>query len=315
MSSGHDFVGIGYCGLDTLCMVPHIPIDEKVQISRLLIQGGGPAATATVAAARLGLRAVFVGAVGDDDRGGAILHEFEREGVDTGYISRRPGAESAAAFCWVEEASGRRSIAWTRGSAEAVRADELCVELAASAGVIHLDGHQAAAAMRAAEVAQDRGIPVFLDAGSVLPGIAELMARCDVVIASQTFARRFTGQDSPEKAVRALRECGSRWTGVTLGTAGSLGYDGERLVRAGSFPVTVVDTTGAGDVYHGAFAAEYLELLRAGHDVPDMGQCMRFAAAAAALKCRRLGGRSGIPSRQDVVGFLASQPREVQVLS
>ncbi|MBN2452590.1 MAG: hypothetical protein JXR77_19560 [Lentisphaeria bacterium] len=308
MERQHDFVGIGFGGLDTLCILPHIPMDEKVAIRRLLIQGGGPAATATVTAARLGLRTAFVGAVGDDEAGRAILREFALEGVDTGGVVCRSGAASPAAYCWVEESTGRRSIAWTSGSAAPVRVEELAVDLVRGAGVVHLDGHQTEAALRAAEIARGAGIPVFLDAGSLLPRVDEVLARCDVAIASESFARRFTGEGAPEDAVRALRERGPRWTGVTLGAAGSIAFDGARLLRMESFPVAVVDTTGAGDVYHGAFAARFLSLWHGAREWPDLGECMRFAAAVAALKCRAFGGRSGIPASKEAVAFLATCP-------
>jgi len=188
-----DLLGIGYCGLDTLCLVPRIPIDDKVQISRSLTQGGGPAATATVAAARLGLTGAFFGVVGDDARGDAILQAFADETVCTDHIRRRPQAESAAAFCWIEETTGKRSIAWTHGTAAALCADDVSPDLVHSARALHLDGHQTHAAIRAAEIAHAAGIPVFLDAGTIVPGIENIIALCTVVIASEAFAGAFTG--------------------------------------------------------------------------------------------------------------------------
>ena len=298
-----DILGIGYCGLDTLCLLPRIPLDDKVQISRTLVQGGGPAATATVAAARLGLDTAFLGVVGDDTRAEAVLQAFAKEGVDTQHVARRDGAESAAAFCWIDETTGKRSIAWSHGTAPALAADEVPAGLVRSTRALHFDGHQTAAAIRSAEIAKEENIPVFLDAGTIVPDIEELLSLCTVVIASQAFAKRFTGIDDPEEALRHLHGLGPQWTGITQGPAGSLGFDGERIVFEGQFPVEVVDTTGAGDVYHGGFASRYVQSLKNGN-APDLRDCMRFATITAGLKCRQLGGRTGIPSQDEVIQHL-----------
>lgn len=300
-----DIFGLGYCGLDTLCVVPRIPVDDKVQILQTLVQGGGPAATAMVTAARLGLRAAFLGVIGDDARGAAIVGEFEKDSVSTEHMRRRVGAESAAAFCWIEAATGKRSIAWTHGSAPALLPAELPVELLCSARALHCDGHQTHAAIHAAAIAQAHAIPVFLDAGTIVPGIEDLIALCNVVIASEAFARKFTGRNDLEDAIRHLHGLGPQWTGATLGTAGSVGFDGQSIHRVRSFPVDVVDTTGAGDVYHGAFAARYMEQR---DSVPNMEDCMRFATVVAGLKCRALGGRTSIPTRQEAAEAMACWP-------
>ena len=111
-----DFVGLGFCSNDYLSLLPEIPLDHKVQILEHLIQGGGPAATATVAAARLGVRTAFISMVGDDDAGNRILADLETEGIDTSAMIRRPGSTSPVAYCWIDQPTGKRSIAWTRGS-------------------------------------------------------------------------------------------------------------------------------------------------------------------------------------------------------
>jgi len=294
-----DILGLGFCGLDTLCLVPSIPLDSKVEISHMLIQGGGPAATATVTASRLGLRTAFAGVTGDDDRGTAILREFDREGVNTDGVLRRSGCTSPAAFCWVEETNGSRSIAWTHGDVDPLGPDELRPDMVLSAKALQLDGHQTDAAIRSADLANAAGMLVFLDAGTLVPRIGELISRCTVVIASLDFAQRFTGSSDPEAALRALRRLGPAWTGVTMGAEGSVGFDGSDVLHQGIFPVPVVDTTGAGDVYHGAFAARYVECASTG-DGPDLRDCMRFASVAAGLKCRSLGGRTGIPDRAEL---------------
>ena len=282
-------IGIGYCGMDYLCVLPHIPLDDKVEIGESLIQGGGPAVTAVVAAARLGAETAFFGVVGDDERGAQIVRGIAAEGIDTAGVKIRKNAESPAAFCWIEQQSGKRSIAWTRGTARPLTPRELGRDQIRACDVLHLDGHQTQAALAGAAFARKHGVCVSIDAGTLVPGIDDLLVLSDIVIASERFAARYTGSRSPETAVRKLFAAGRRFAGVTLGKRGSIGFDGTRILHCPPFEVPrVVDTTGAGDTYHGAFA------FAAAQGRP-WEACMRFATVVAALKCTRLGGRTAIP--------------------
>ncbi len=292
-----DFLGLGYCGLDYLSILPRIPVDDKVEIIQHLVQGGGPAATATYAACRLGAHAGFIGATGDDDRGETIRSELSAAGIDLSGLAVQAGAESGLALAWVEQASGRRSIAWTRGTVQPLPENQVSLEQIRRARLLHLDGHHTVAAIRAARLARESGSIVSLDAGSLLPRIEEVVAAAQLVIASEKFAAGFTGEAEPERAVRKLFGAGTSFAAVTMGERGSLGYDGRDFYSQPAFPVEVVDTTGAGDVFHGAFA--YRRVLGG-----DWRECLRFAAATAALKCRRFGGRTGIPNREEVESFL-----------
>ena len=289
--------GVGYCGMDYLCIVPYVPHDDKVELAESLIQGGGPCATALVAAARLGARAAFCGAVGDDERGAQIVGGLAAEGVDTRGVKIRRGSDSPAGFCWIEQKSGKRSIAWTRGSARPLTPRELDRDLIRNSRVLHLDGHQTQAALAAAKLARKSGVAVSLDAGTLVPKIDELLELADIVIASEKFALRYTGETRMDAAVKKLFSGARSFSAVTLGKAGSVGFDGKRLLRCPAFKVDVVDTTGAGDVFHGAFAFAYAS-------GKPWAECMRFAAAAAALKCTRFGGRTGIPDLKTTEKFL-----------
>ena len=292
--------GIGYCGMDYLCRVPHVPHDDKVELLESLIQGGGPCATAIVAAARLGADAAFGGTVGDDARGDQIMRGFADEGVDTRDVKVRRGAESPAGFCWIEQKSGTRSIAWTHGTARPLGPREIDHDRIAASHVLHLDGHQTQAALAAATLARSRGVLVSIDAGTLVPDIEALLARCDLVIASEKFAARSTGEASPGRALKKLFAGPCRFAAVTLGKAGSIGFDGKRLYKCPAFKVDVVDTTGAGDVYHGAFIFAYAR----GN---TWEACMRFATAVAALKCTKFGGRTGIPELKTAERFMRQQ--------
>lgn len=292
-----EMLGLGYCGLDYLCLVPRIPLDDKVEVIQSLIQGGGPAATATVAVARLGGSAGFVGAVGDDDRGRTILSGLSSAGVDTDSIIVCNQCESPSAYCWVEESTGKRSIAWHRGSLRSLSPDDIDEDLIAAARVLHLDGHHTQAAIRAAEIARNNDVTVSLDAGTILPGIEVLIELADIVIASEKFAVTYTAQSDAEEALKSLFTEDCRFAAVTSGSAGCIGFDGQTLYHQPAFDVQVVDTTGAGDVFHGAFLYRFLEQA-------DWQECMRFASAVSALKCTRLGGRTGIPTLSDAELFL-----------
>ncbi|MBQ7403817.1 MAG: hypothetical protein IJW05_10295 [Lentisphaeria bacterium] len=292
-----DFVGLGFCSNDYLAVLPEIPIDNKLQMLEHLVQGGGPAATAAVAAARLGVSAAFVGIVGDDDPGKRIISDFEMEGVSTDGMVIRPGAASAIAYCWIEQSTGKRSVAWTRGTLKELQADEVDPELIRNAKILHIDGHNPKAALAAAKEAKKHGVIVNLDAGTLRDGVPELLPYVTILIASELFARQYTGETDLEKALLKLGEIGAPVTGLTMGEQGSLMLDHGKILHCPAFKIEPVDTTGAGDVYHAAFGVRYLE-------TQDLMECMRFASAVSAIKCLKLGGRAGIPSRKEVDEFL-----------
>jgi sugar/nucleoside kinase (ribokinase family) len=299
MISQYAITGLGFCSWDYVCAIPRVPVDGKVQILRRQNQGGGPAATAVFAAQRLGAKTAFIGVTGDDEGGRGILAEFHACGVDTSAMKIRTRAESSVSFCWAEQATGHRSIAWAHGTALPLRPEEVDLAVVRASRALHLDGHQTFAALHAATAARDAGVVVCLDAGTVLPGIDELLGRCDIVIASERFAHEFTGCREVGDALKALHQRGPRLTVITEGARGSIGHDGRTFVRTPAFPVRVVDSTGAGDVYHGAFLCRHLE-------GGTLAESMRFASAAAALKCEDLGGRAGIPTRGRLDEFLST---------
>ena len=295
-----EIAGLGFGSIDYLCIVPHIPMDEKVGAIERLVQGGGAAPTAIVAASRLGARTAFIGAVGDDQEGKEIIRGLNREKVDTGYIQVKAGKESPVAYCWVEQKSGKRSIVWSKGTAMPLDAAAVDLDFISSLKLLHLDGHNTEAAIRAAKTAKANGVIVSLDAGTILPGIDVLVGLSDICIASEFFARKYTGEENIEKAVKKLFMTGKRIAAVTMGDKGVVALTRDGLIKKDAFKVPVVDTTGAGDVFHGAFAYAYIQ----GWSVD---KCFDFASATAAIKCTRLGGRTAIPTRKEVIKFLNQQ--------
>ena len=285
-------VGIGYCSWDHLCVLPSIPMDDKVKIITRAEQGGGPCATAIYAAAKLGSNCAFMSAAGNDATGDQIVGSLQALHVDTSCIARREAA-SPIAYCWVDEDSGKRSIAWTPGACAPLDPQtEVNFDIVKHAKILHLDGHQTQAALAAAKVANDNGVLVSIDAGTIVPHIDELLALCDIIIMSEKFALNYAHCTDPVNASHKLFTPGkTRFCGVTMGIRGSYGYDGTTDYFQPSFTVNVVDTTGAGDVYHGSFC-----------NAIDNGlgwqDAMRQATMTSALKCTALGGRTGIPDRK-----------------
>jgi sulfofructose kinase len=294
-----DVVGVGLCTLDYLGIVDRYPlIDEKTVTSNFVIQGGGITATAMVTVARLGGRASYIGKVGDDDFGKVIVAGLEQEGVSTQDMVVKPGDISPFSYIIVEKQSGKRTVIHTSGQFQLEAAD-VDRELIQSAGVVQVDAHHPGAALQAAIWANEAGVPVVMDAGSLQRGSIEIADRSDYLIVSQRFVRQLTGQDEPRQFIES--NAGRRaLTAVTLGDRGCLFVTGEDVFHQPAFTVDVVDTTGAGDVFHGAFSFGLAQ------GWPQR-KIIEFASAVAALKCTKLGGRTGIPSCNQVIQFLAAQ--------
>ena len=312
---GFDVVGLGCSALDYLGVVPRCPrLDEKIEMLNFTRQGGGPVATALVALSRLGASTSYVGKVGDDEAGKFILREFEKEGVDTSGVVIEKGASSLVAFCVAEKNTGKRTIFWHRGTCSGLDPRELNKQLILSAKFLHLDGHEIRAAIEAAKWAKakkidpvrhvDRtksnGVKVVLDPDLNLPEMEELVKLTDILIAPSNFARDFTKEEDYSKAAEKLFALGPEVVVITLGEKGCLCRSGKGMFTKPAFRVKVVDTTGAGDVFHGAFV---YGLLRGW----DLEKTAEFSNAASAIKCTKLGGRAGIPTLKQVEDFLASR--------
>jgi sugar/nucleoside kinase (ribokinase family) len=213
-----------------------------------------------------------------------------------------PGVTNQLAMVIVDGSSGERTILWHRPPEIATLPEELTAEKVARGRVLLIDGHDAPAAARAAELASERGIPVMLDAESVKEGTAEVVANTDILIASRDFPRAFTGAADMEQAFDLLRLAGPRVIGATLGSLGAIVMvaDGS-VVAAPSYRVDVVDTTGAGDVFHGAF----LHGLLAGWSVD---RTLAFSNAAAALNCAAPGARGGARDVREILALMERGP-------
>jgi len=296
-----DLVSIGYTAYDFLTVLPGLPEeDSKYEVDNLTIQGGGPAATAAVTARRLGLRVSFVGKVGDDYFGRMMLEELEREGVDVSCSVVEKGKTSQFAFIMINKSNASRTILWTRGDVSRLEAEEVNPGLVASSRVLLVDDLEPVAALKAASIARAEGVPVVIDAGSLREGVEELCRRCDYIVASEVFARQISRGGTIEEALEKIKSFGPREVVVTLGKRGCAALVDGEVVAFPGFDVDAVDTTGAGDVFHGAFAYGVL----AGWDIERV--CI-FSNAVAALKCTRVGGRAGIPDFNEALSLISSK--------
>ncbi len=301
----YDVVGLGCACLDFLGIVPGLPDqDEQVWMSHSTQQGGGMVSTALVTLSRLGVSTAFAGKIGNDMAGRVVKEEFDLYGVDSEHLVMAPGASTPVSMILVDESTGQRTI-MAGGSAVTMSPTEIPVKMIAGARCLHLDNTNRQAALAAARHARDSGVPVVLDADTVSPpdDIEALLRLTDYLIASRVFADEQTGVSEPAEAARALAGYGSAVTVVTLGEEGSFTCSRGRSFHTPAFPVEAVDTTGAGDVYHGAFI---FGLLREW----ELEKTAEFASAVAAMSCTRLGGRAGIPDVPGALDFLRDRGAE-----
>ena len=297
MSNAPDIVGIGVCTVDHLMTVPHMPGNNvNMKASAYLRQPGGLASCALVAAARLGARTKVIARVGDDDAGQYIRHELESEGVDTSKLIVRLGSESHVSLILVDERTGDRSIMTRPPTSEPIALREIKQEDITSAKVLFIDD-VTELTLQAARWAQESDMRVVLDPARPYAIIKQILPYVDVPIVPQQWAEAWMPGQPASAVVEALFQAGAKIAAVTLGARGSVlcWEGGTRHIPA--FKVDVVDTTGAGDAYHGAFMAALLQ----DWEAPRMA---RFASAVGSMNCRAMGGRAALPTRQDVDTFL-----------
>ena len=295
-----DVVGIGLNAIDYLCTIPRFPVPgEKLWMTGFSRQGGGQVATALVALSRWGLATMYVGNVGEDEHGILSLSLLREEGIDVALARTVPGAASQFAVILVQEDSGERTIVWERDARIRIRPEDIPRDEIRRSRAVLLDGHDVPASVEAARVARAARVPVVLDAEKVQEGTEDLLFACDHIVAASSFVAQLLPDVEPGAAVREIhRRFSPRTATVTLGPEGALGFDGRQTCRSWGIEVGAVDTTGAGDVFHAGF----LFALLAGRTFPEI---LAFGNAAAALSCRKVGGRAGIPFLDEIEEFVS----------
>jgi sulfofructose kinase len=292
---------VGHAVQDFVFSVPVLPDrGEKYRATRFETVGGGPAATAAAAIARLGGKALLAARVGDDVAAEMIVGELIRYGVDCSSVRRFAGCASSASAVIVD-ARGERMIVNNLDPSMPTDPSWLPSVAGVGAGAVLVDTRWPEGALTALTEARDAGLPAILDADRPIPPDGKLLRAATHVAFSADALADYSGIEDPRRALAEVAAGLPGWCCVTAGRAGVHVHARGRLLRFPAFEVPVVDTLGAGDVWHGAFALALAE----GRDETE---ATRFASAAAALKVQRSGGRAGAPLRAEVDTFLAARP-------
>ena len=296
MAQEWDVVGIGANSVDFVHLLPGYPQPfgsfAKMKIDRQEILCGGQTATAMCACARLGLRARYAGVTGTDENGRRVRQELSRRGIDLTDVIIRD-AQNQFAVILVDETNGDRIVLWDRDERLMMRERDIPVEAIAAARVLHVDDVDQAAAIRAAEVARQANVPTTSDIDRITERTGELIDAVSIPIFAEHVPSRVSGVNDHDGALRALRRPHHRLLCVTLGENGAMALDDSGVHYAPAFQVEAVDTTGAGDVFRAGFIYAMLR----GWPTDEI---LRFANAAAAVSCTRLGALGGIPSLEEV---------------
>ncbi len=303
MSTKFDVIGLGAATVDILSLVDHFPCREEVQEAQeITVQGGGPVATAMVTLARLGASTAMLDVIGDDWRGEVILNEFRRDEVCTDHLRRVTGATSATASVLVRQRDGARSIVFYPGTAPALSATDVSDQVIASAEILHVNGRHWEACLQACRYARESGVKVSFDGGAhrYNPEISQLIQLTNICIVARDFAEQYAHTTHVEQAAETLLIEGPELVVITDGVKGSWIYphEGSPFHQPAYLLPNVVDTTGCGDSYHGAFLFGLVRDF-------DLKQTAALASAVAALNTQKLGGRGGLPTFEEATEFLA----------
>ncbi|MEP0815183.1 MAG: hypothetical protein HRF49_11050 [bacterium] len=302
MSDLGKVIGVGHCTVDIICPFGSFPaLDRKTEIDRLEIQGGGPAANAMAALAKLGVRTAIVSRMGTDIFGQFARRDLLRRDIECTHLFMDRETRSPLSVVIACKEDATRTIVVYKGENREVEPAWLEPEWIATGAYLHIDGHQLPASLKLAKEFKQTGRPIMFDAGSWRDGTEELLSLADTVIASRDFASRLSSD--PKEALVRLAGYGAKFCAITLGADGCIGRDADgAIVESRGFAVEARDTTGAGDVFHGAYI--YAEL--SGYEFVER---LEFANAAAAMKCRELGARGGLPAADEVREFIERSGR------
>jgi sugar/nucleoside kinase (ribokinase family) len=307
VSAPFDVVGVGLNATDTVIVAPRFPAyGGKAPFTREFYSPGGQVATAMVTCAGLGLRAKYIGTTGDDERGRIQMESLRESGVNIDHVQQRQNCPNQSAYIIVDESTGERTIFWSRPECLAIAPDAITEDQIACARLLHIDAHDTAAVEKAARIARGHGIPVTVDVDTIYAGFERVLPLADYLIASAEFPRRWTGIDDPFAALEKIqRQSGMRVAAMTLGAHGALALSEGRFTYSPAFIVNCIDTTGAGDVFHGAFCYSVLQQM-------PLADALEFSNAMAALNCTAFGARGHIATGEEARGLTARGERRSQ---
>jgi sulfofructose kinase len=296
-----DILGIGHTAYDTFCAVGKMPVpDTECWLDAVENQGGGAAAQAVVTAARLGMRTAFAGSVGDDSAGRYLARDFRKEKVDIGCLAVQKGKETSKAFIVTESSSGRRTLFVYAGTLSELHLNDRTRKAIKNSRCVHLDATTFGMAEESADFARGCGVPVSLDGCEIEAdhdATARLVSKVDILITNESYPTLLTGLKDDDEALVALAKAGPRIVISTKGSKGCRLVEGTSIKAYPAYKIKVLDTTGAGDVFHGAFLSAQLK----GWSIDDS---VKFASACSAINCLALGGRKGIPSLKEAQDFI-----------
>jgi sugar/nucleoside kinase (ribokinase family) len=300
LSRACDVLGIGLNATDTLLLVKEFPpYAGKVAFDREMLSPGGQVATAIVCCAKLGLRAKYVGTIGDDVRGDIQRQSLEGTGVDTSSLIVRKNCPNQTAYIVIDERTGERTVLWQRADCLRLKPAEIQTEDIAAARMLHIDGYDIDAAAHAAKTAHENNVPVSIDVDTIYPGFESVLKYVDYLVAGSGWPAKWTKEQDPFKALSKIQaEYGTKLAAMTLGDLGSLALYQGRWYYSPAYEVVCADTTGAGDVYHGAFCYAILSGMA-------MEKALEFSNAAAAINCTAIGARGHIPALSEIEALIA----------
>ena len=241
--------------------------------------------------------------MGDDERGRIQLESLRSTGIDLDHVQLRRGCPNQSAYIIVDRSTGERTVLWRREDCLRIDPGEIAEDQIAGARLLHIDGHDTPAVAHAAAIARRHRIPVTVDVDTIYRGFDRVLPNVDYLLASADFPSNWTGISDPFEALETLQaEYGMRVAAMTLGAHGALARTGGRFLYAPGYVVDCVDTTGAGDVFHGAFCYAVLQGM-------TMPAALDFSNAMAALNCTAMGARGGIRGVDEIRLLMARGER------
>jgi sulfofructose kinase len=297
-----DLVGVGLNATDMLIPLADFPVcGSKIEYRTETIMPGGQVASTVVACQTWGLRTRYVGKLGDDAASELHEREFARAGVEARLI-KVAGAASPKSLILVDR-HGERTVLCRRDERLVLQPNELDREWIVNAKALHVDGHDTEAATLAARWAREAGVPVIADLDEIYPGVEALLENIDYLIVSRDFPCRLMEEENLKTALQKMQtRYGCLLAAGTLGPEGVLAWDGKQFHHRPAYRVPVVDTTGAGDIFHAGF----IYGLSQGWNLERQ---LDFSCAAAAMNCMADGARGGIKSIEAIEQLMASTPR------
>ena len=297
-----DLVGVGLNATDTLIPLADYPArGSKVEFHGATQMPGGQAATTVVACQSWGMSTRYVGKLGDDDAARLHREAFARAGVEARLIEVADAASPQSII--IVDGGGERTVLCRKDERLIFKPRDLERAWIENARALHVDGYDTAAATLAASWARAAGIPVIADLDELYPGVELLIENVDYLIVSRDFPSRLMKEKDLEKALRGMQlRYGCTVTAATLGEDGVLAWDGKQLHHRSAYRVPVVDTTGAGDLFHAGFIYGLLQGW-------PLDRQLDFACAAAAMNCTASGARGGIRSVAAIEELMATASR------